>query len=105
MKNKRPYSSEKVSVYKAFYEQDASEEEQKRNYISWGIYMQNSGVTYKADETFDVLASISGTVTNVSDDTLLGKTVEIRNSTELIVLYQSLGEVAVKKVIQYLKVK
>ena len=59
--------------------------------------MQNSGVTYKADETFDVLASISGTVTNVSDDTLLGKTVEIRNSTELIVLYQSLGEVAVKK--------
>ena len=59
--------------------------------------MQNSGVTYKADETFDVLASISGTVTNVSDDTLLGKTVEIRNSSELIVLYQSLGEVAVKK--------
>ena len=37
--------------------------------------MQNSGVTYKADETFDILASISGTVTNVSDDTLLGKTV------------------------------
>ena len=77
---------------------DASEEEQKNAIIYHeGIYMQNSGVTYKADETFDVLASISGTVTNVSDDTLLGKTVEIRNSTELIVLYQSLGEVAVKK--------
>lgn len=97
-KIKRPYSSEKVSVYKAFYEQDASEEEQKNAIIYHeGIYMQNSGVTYKADETFDVLASISGTVTNVSDDTLLGKTVEIRNSTELIVLYQSLGEVVVKK--------
>ena len=59
--------------------------------------MQNSGIDYKADEQFDVVASLSGTVTNVTDDTLLGKTIEIRNSTELILLYQSLGEVAVKK--------
>ena len=36
-------------------------------------------------------------VTNVTDDTLLGKTIEIRNSTELIMVYQSLGEVLVKK--------
>ena len=94
----RPYSSDKVTIYKNFYDQTASEEEQENSIIYHdGIYMQNSGVTYKADEQFDVLASISGTVTNVSDDTLLGKTVEIRNSTELIILYQSLGEVAVKK--------
>lgn len=94
----KPYSSEKVTIYKNFYDSTASEEEQENSIIYHdGIYMQNSGVTYKSDEQFDVLASISGTVTNVSDDTLLGKTVEIRNSTELIVLYQSLGEVAVKK--------
>lgn len=94
----RPYSSEKVSINKSFYEKDESEEQQKNSIIYHeGIYMQNSGTTYKSDEQFDVLASLSGTVTNVSDDTLLGKTVEIRNSTELIVLYQSLGEIAVKK--------
>lgn len=94
----KPYSLESVSVHRKFYEKDASEEDQRNSIIYHeGIYMQNSGVTYKADEQFDVLASLSGTVTNVSDDTLLGKTVEIRNSTELIVLYQSLGEVAVKK--------
>lgn len=94
----KPYSAENVSIYKNFYEKDGTEEEQKNSIIYHeGIYMQNSGVDYKADEQFDVLSSLSGTVTNVSDDTLLGKTVEIRNSTELIVLYQSLGEVAVKK--------
>lgn len=59
--------------------------------------MQNSGVDYMSEEQFDITSSLSGTVTNVTDDTLLGKTVEIRNSTELIMVYQSLGEVSVKK--------
>ena len=94
----RPYTASNISIYKSFYEKDASEEEQQNAIIFHeGIYMQNSGVDYKADEQFDVTAALSGTVTNVTEDTLLGKTVEIRNSTELIVLYQSLGEVAVKK--------
>ncbi len=94
----RPYNAENISIYKNFYEKDDSEEEQRNSIIYHeGIYMQNSGVDYKSDEEFDVMASLSGTVTNVTEDTLLGKTVEIRNSTELIVLYQSLKEVAVKK--------
>lgn len=59
--------------------------------------MQNSGVDYQSNEMFDVVASLSGTVTNVTEDTLLGNTVEIRNSNEIIVMYQSLGEVLVKK--------
>lgn len=94
----RPYTLEGVSIYKNFYEQDDTKENQQNAIIYHeGIYMQNSGVDYKADEQFDVTSSLSGTVTNVSDDTLLGKTVEIRNSTEIIMTYQSLGEVSVKK--------
>lgn len=94
----RPYSVDGVSISKNFYDSEATEEEQKNSIIYHeGIYMQNSGIDYKADEQFDVVSSLSGTVTNVTDDTLLGKTIEIRNSTELILLYQSLGEVAVKK--------
>lgn len=94
----KPYTSEKVSIYKNFYDKDATEEEQKNSIIYHeGIYMQNSGVDYKSDEQFDVVSSLSGTVTNVTDDTLLGKTVEIRNSNEIIIVYQSLGEVLVKK--------
>ena len=94
----KPYTSEKVSIYKNFYDKDATEEEKKNSIIYHeGIYMQNSGVDYKSDEQFDVVSSLSGTVTNVTDDTLLGKTVEIRNSSEIIIVYQSLGEVLVKK--------
>lgn len=94
----KPFTLESVSIYKNFYDKDASEDEQKKSIIYHeNIYMQNSGVDYKAEEQFDVVSSLSGTVSNVTDDTLLGKTVEIRNSTELIMVYQSLGEVSVKK--------
>lgn len=94
----KPYTSDKVSVYKSFYEKEDSEEKQQNSIIYHeGIYMQNSGVSYKSDEEFDVVAALSGTVTNVSDDTLLGKTVEIRNSSDLITLYQSLKDVSLKK--------
>ena len=59
--------------------------------------MQNSGVDYKSDESFDETSVLSGTVSNITDDALLGKTIEIRSSTEIITTYQSLGEISVKK--------
>ncbi len=94
----RPYTSETVTIYKNFYDKDATEEEQKNSIVYHeGIYMQNSGVDYKSDEQFDITSALSGTVTKISDDTLLGKTIEIRNSNEVITLYQSLSEVSVKK--------
>lgn len=97
-KIQKPYSSDTVSIYKYFYEEDASEEEQTNSIIYHeGIYMQNSGVDYSSDESFDVLSSLSGTVTDVSDDTLLGTTVEIRNSSEIVTLYQCLSDVTVQK--------
>lgn len=97
-KIQRPYAAENISVYKSFYEQDASEEEQQNSIIYHeGIYMQNSGVDYSSEESFDVLSSLSGTVTDVKEDTLLGKTVEIRNSSEVVTLYQCLSDVSVKK--------
>lgn len=94
----RPYTSEKVTIYRNFYDSAAEEANQEKSIIYHdGIYMQNSGVDYTSDETFDVVSSMSGTVTNVTDDTLLGKTIEIKNSNEITMTYQSLGDVLVKK--------
>lgn len=94
----KPYTNDKVNVYKSFYEKEESEENQKNSIIYHeGIYMQNTGVSYNSDEEFDVVAALSGTVTNVSDDNLLGTTVEIRNSNDIITLYQSLKDVSLKK--------
>lgn len=94
----RPYTSDNVLLYKNYYENDATEEEQQNSIIYYdNVYMQNSGVDYQSDSAFDVISAISGTVTNVSEDELLGKSIEIRTSTELITMYQSLSEVSVKK--------
>lgn len=94
----KPYTSDKVSIYKNFYDKDSTEEEQQNSIIYHeGIYMQNSGVDYKSDESFDIISMIQGTVTNISDDSLLGKTIEIKTSTELVITYQSLGEISVQK--------
>jgi len=95
---KVPYNSDKVSLYRHYYDKDSNEDVQTKSIIYHdGIYMQNSGIEYKSDDTFDVLSSITGNVSNVSDDELLGKSVEIRNSSEIVTVYQCLGDVLVKK--------
>lgn len=62
-----------------------------------GVYRGNQGMDYAYnEETFDVLASFSGTVTEVKDDNIFGKTVTIESDT-LSVTYQSLSEITVKE--------
>ena len=59
--------------------------------------MQNSGDDYVSENVFDVVSILDGTVTMVKDDNILGKTVEIKHSNDLISVYQSLSEVSVKE--------
>ena len=65
--------------------------------------MQNSGIDYYSDNSFDVISILDGTVIDVKSDNIVGSIVEIRHTNNLISLYQSLGEVNVKvddKVVQ-----
>ena len=48
-------------------------------------------------EIFDVVSILDGTVTKVTENEILGTTVEIRHSNDLISIYQSLSEVTVKE--------
>ena len=59
--------------------------------------MQNSGVSYGGKESFDVVAILDGTVTNVAEDKLLGNVIEIKHDNDMISSYQSLSAVNVKK--------
>ena len=66
-------------------------------------YMQNSGIDYSSDKSFDVVSILEGTVIDVKNDNVMGTIVEIRHTNELISVYQSLSEVNVKiddKVVQ-----
>lgn len=93
----RPYTSEHVSIDKYFYDMNDTEEKQLDSLIYFkNTYMKNTGVLYKADESFDCVAVLNGTVLNVREDDVLGKVVEIEHNTNLRTIYYSLSETSVK---------
>lgn len=94
----RPYTASNVSIAKNFYDYKAESDKQKDAIIYYeNTYMQNSGVDYKSEEVFDVVAILDGTVTDVKEDAILGNIIEIKHTNDIISVYQSLSEVSVKK--------
>ena len=54
-KSIKPYTSDKVSLNKSYYEKDATPEEQQNALIYYeDTYLQNSGIIYSSSEEFDV---------------------------------------------------
>ena len=93
----RPYTSTDVSATTPYYNIDGTNDEQAAALIYYeGIYMQNTGVLYTSNNTFDVVSILDGTVKNIKEDSLMGNIVEIEHTNNLTTVYQSLGEVKVK---------
>ena len=93
-----PYSDQSVTIKKGYYEPSADEENQISSIIKHdNTYIQNTGIDYAGENTFDVLSILNGVVINVKEDEELGKSVEIRHDNGMISIYQSLSEVYVKK--------
>jgi len=94
----RPYLNGDVKVNKTFYNYEDESSNQENSIIIYeDTYMQNSGVDYTYTETFDVISILDGTVIEVTENELLGKTIKIRHNNDLISIYQSLSEVTVNK--------
>ena len=100
----RPYLDGNVSIYKTFYDYQGETDKQEKSIIFYeDTYMQNSGVDYTSDDSFDVISILDGTVISVYENKILGTSIEIRHSNDLISVYQSLSDVTIKegdKVIQ-----
>ena len=95
---KKPFTDNNVTISKNYYDYQASEAEQTNSILYHeNTYIQNTGINYKSDNSFDVVSILSGEVIEVEEKELLGKSVTIRHDNELISVYQSLGEVTVKK--------
>ena len=93
----RPYTSTDVSATIPYYNIDGTNDEQAAALIYYeGIYMQNTGVLYTSNNTFDVVSILDGIVKNIKEDSLMGNIVEIEHTNNLTTVYQSLGEVKVK---------
>lgn len=88
-----------VVIQKQFYEYDGTDEEQEAALVFYdNTYRPNTGIdiTQENGETFDVLAALSGTVTNVTDDSLLGNVIEIEHDKGIVTQYQSVTDIDVK---------
>lgn len=93
-----PYTDPSVTVGKNYYDYQGEEESQKNSIlIHDDTYIQNTGIDYISENTFDVIAILEGTVITVKEDESLGKVVEVKHENNLVSTYQSLSELNVKK--------
>lgn len=94
----KPYTNEKVSIGKYFYDYEANKEEQEKSIIFYeNTYLQNSGVDYVNNEKFEIVSVLKGNVINVKEDKILGNIVEIKHENDFITIYQGIEDVIVKK--------
>ena len=92
-----PYLDQGVTVGKEYYDYKGESVHQEKSIVYYdGTYMQNSGVDFISNNVFEVVSILPGTVTDVKEDELLGKIVEVKHD-KYVALYQSLSEVSVKK--------
>lgn len=94
----RPYVDSNVKVVKNYYNKEADNATQENSIFYYGdTYMQNSGVDYASGNEFDVVTILDGTVMEVTDDEVMGKTIKIKHNNDLISVYQSMGNINFKK--------
>lgn len=91
----RPYQSDKISIYKKFYDGENNKEDAIIYYKD--TYMQNSGIIYNSDSEFNVVSILDGEVIEVKKDDLLGYAVEVKHSNNLISSYEGMKSINVKK--------
>jgi stage II sporulation protein Q len=88
-----------VEIKTPFYDYKASQEEQEAALVFYdNTYHPNRGIDIirKDGKTFDVTASLSGTVTKAEKDPILGYVVEINHENGVTTVYQSLADIKVK---------
>jgi len=94
----KPFLLDTVTINKAFYNYESESASQENSIIFYeNTYMQNSGVSYTNQESFDIVSILDGTVIEVSENDILGKTIKIRHNNDLISTYQSLSDTSMVK--------
>ncbi len=87
-----------IGIVRYYYNKDDDASKQEQSLILFeGVYRPNQGIDYANKNTaFDVVASISGTVTKKTNDPVLGWVVTITNSDKISTTYQSLSKANVE---------
>ena len=94
----KPFNKEDVEKTKDYYDYKGEEQKQANSIILHdNTYIQNTGINYSSDETFDVVSILDGEVIEVKEKELLGKSVTIKHANDIISVYQSLKDINVKQ--------
>ena len=90
----KPFQGENITIVKDFYDEESKE----RGIIYYkDTYIQNSGVIYSSENEFNVVSILDGEVLEVKKDDIMGYTVEIKHTDNLISSYEGLQNCYVKK--------
>ena len=92
-------NADSAVIEKKFYDFNASTKDQEAALVFYNnTYQPNTGIdlTMKDGETFDVVAALSGTVTKVNEDSVLGNVIEIEHDKGVVTQYQSVKDINVK---------
>ncbi|API91804.1 MULTISPECIES: M23 family metallopeptidase [unclassified Virgibacillus] len=90
---------EEAEIVTKFYDYNAEQEEQEQALVLYNNkYYESDGVNIASasGESFDVVAALSGEVTEVKEDPLLGNVVVLAHEDDVTTYYASLEEVNVK---------
>lgn len=94
----RPYHDEDIKILQNFYDKDSDKETQQNSLIFYeDTYLQNSGIDYGKETTFDVYGIYDGIVIDVIEDDILGNIVQVQHTNDIIASYQCLGSIKVNK--------
>lgn len=94
----KPYTDENISIETTYYNKDDNEETQINSLLSYErTYMPSTGCMYISDSKFDIVSVYDGTVTDIRDDEVFGKVIEVTHNSNLITYYYSVDEVMVEE--------
>lgn len=100
----RPVSDdEEIEIVTEYYDYDAEASSQEKAIILFDKhYLQSTGIDLarKDGESFDVQASLSGTVKKVKDDPILGMVVILSHKDDVETFYSSLTDVSLQEGMQ-----
>lgn len=99
-KYKAPCDTMSTSIIRHFYSLDDDAATQEMSLIQMGTrYQISRGVTYKNenDESFDVMATLSGTVTDVQESALYGNIITIDHGNDVKSEYLGVSNIVVQK--------
>ena len=92
----KPFIDDSVSIISNYYDYQDDYDTQIKSIIYFNdTYMQNTGIIYGADHEFDIVAIYDGEVTNVYENDISGKIVEIQHNNEVMSRYHLLSDVIV----------